>query len=377
MTQGTEGRWNAMATLSPLKRRWAFVAKFLWPLMKRLNRARLLLPTGANKLSQIGFARWSLVWKVPPKEGTRIFEGVNIPKPYILFETNFNGDSDQYFESFSYVSESSISRTWRGTYGMPKVKRVGAFIWFINDNKKNPAAFYTGYPEASAKMVRSALELKWHHDKLNPRVPEMSDADFLSRYKKLLRDAQKQNPPLRSPYAPTSGGGGMTTRVFTAITPYDTLRKGSLKTDLDALPDDWAPSTTHFARLIPIEEVMWRTLPKGFKNMEPIRPCLVFGASFDDERDDYLEKLHAREHIWRNCDGWDGGAAESFAQYLCDHEYDFDLPYTPYDGVPKDEIKSALQLSERFWEFAVEKQGLTTPAGAGELRQAWIAEFPS
>jgi hypothetical protein len=368
-----------MATLSPVRRRWAFVAKFLWPFMKWLNAKRLLLPTGADKLSLIGFARWSLVWKVPAKEGIPVLEDAKLPKPYILFEANWNGDSDQYFESFSYVSEKSISRTWRGTYGMPKVKRVGAFIWFINANKEKPAAFYTGYPQASAKTIRSSLELKWHHDRLNPHDPKMSDAQFLTKYKKFLRDAQEQNPPLRPPYAPTPRRKGRKTGVFTAITPFDIGRKGDLRNALEALPPNWAPDATHFARLIPIEEVMWRTLPKKFKDRQPSRPCLVFGASFDGERDGYLRQLYEREYmrsIWSHCDGWPGDDETSFLEYLCNHEYDFDLPYSPYDGVPKVDIELALDLSEAVWEFAVENQERTTPARAGELRQAWITRFP-
>jgi hypothetical protein len=226
-------------------------------------------------------------------------------------------------------------------------------------------------------MIRTSLELERKHHTLNQKVSEMSDDKFLTRYRKLLRDAQKQNPPLRSPYARTRHREGKKTSVFTAITPIADRRAGDLRNALEALPPKWAPAkTTHFARLIPFEEVMWRTLPKKFKGMEPITPCLVFGASFDGEKEAYLEELHAQEHVWQHCKGWQGGDAASFSEYLLNHEYKkTDLPYCPYEGVPKDVIESALALNEKFWAFAVKNQQLTTDALAGKLRKAWMAEF--
>jgi hypothetical protein len=213
---------------------------------------------------------------------------------------------------------------------------------------------------------------------LKRREPKMDVGTFLSEYRKFLRDAQKQNPPLRPPYRDRRRKNQKKTGVFTAITPFDTARKGNLKNDLKQLPDDWAPDNTHFARLIPIEDVMCHTLPKGYAGMPPIRPCLVFGASFDGKKEDFLQELHEREHIWRHCDGWPEGGdddKESFVDYLHKHEYQFDFPYSPYDGVPRKNIESALDLSKRVWKFAVDNQELTTPARAGELRQAWRAEF--
>jgi hypothetical protein len=368
-----------MATLSPVNPRWASVADRLWPLLKWLQRRGHVLPKDANKLSMISFARWSLVRKVPPKEGTRTLVDVRLPTPYILFETNYNGDTDQYFEAFSYTSGMPITLVWMGTYGKPPVKRVGAFIRFINDNKSKPAAFYTAYPQDSAKTIRSSLEVKWLHCSLKKREPKMDDAKFLREYKKFLRDAQKQDPPLRTPYRDRRRKKQWTTGLFTAITPFDITKKTNLKNDLANLQGEWAPDTTHFARMIPIEEVMWRTLPRPFKDKQPVRSCLVFGASFDGEKKPYLRKLYEREDIWRHCDGWPGEDGkddeESFVEYMLDHEYVHDFPYSPYDGVPREDIDKALDLNQRVWKFAEENQERTIPAKAGELRQCWLARF--
>jgi hypothetical protein len=377
MTQGTEGCWHAMATLSPVNPRWASIANRLWPFLKRQQEKGRFLPTDATKLSMIGFARWSLVWKVPPppEEGSQTLQDAGLPTPYILFETNYNGDTDQYFESFSYVSERSIELVWRGTYGMPRVKKVGAFIKFINENKSPPVAFFTAYPQESAKTIRSSLELKWLHDSLKGREPEMDDAEFLAEYQKFLREAQKQNPPLRPPYV------GKHTGVFTAITPFAITRKDDLEDELEQ-PRDW-PDTTHFARLIPIHEVMWRTLPqsKFEEGRQPIRPCLVFGASFDGDKEVFLQELYEHQSIWRHCDNWPGedgnDDVDSFVDYLRRHEYKFDFPYSPYDGVPREAIECALDLSNRVWEFAEDNQKLTIPTKAGELRDAWGTAFQS
>src|SRR2546422_11775317 len=69
-------------------------------LMNRvLSKSFLVTGEKLVRLSFINFARWSVVRRVPANAAHGDVE--KFPYGYVLFETNYNGDQDLYFEAFS------------------------------------------------------------------------------------------------------------------------------------------------------------------------------------------------------------------------------------------------------------------------------------
>ena len=161
MQQGAySGRWEAIATVSAGSRRWAYEVRMRW---WRTRWTQRHLPRVANwqgrkliKLTMIGFARWSIFDRVPtgePRNKTR-----RLTRPFVLFESNFNGGADEYFEAFAYIVPEPMNRVW-AVYGVPDVRHVSEFVAYTNRNKEPIAYYYAAYPEASTKTIRAALRL--------------------------------------------------------------------------------------------------------------------------------------------------------------------------------------------------------------------------
>jgi hypothetical protein len=353
---GTEDRWVPMTTFTQMRGVGAFLLRFWWQVGKWRNRHGRHHPSALAQLSMIGFARWSLLYELPPKR--------RLSKPHLLFETNYNGDSDQYLEAFSLVTTKGMRRTWRGTYGMPDVLKVSAFIRFVKGKELKITDYHRAYPAASTKMVRSALELKRLYDDLEPRVKGSSDEQFLREYGDFLVSAQRKDPPPKPP----SGKPLSKTGLLTVLTPIKEGRDRDLTSQLRQLQEDWAPPGTHFAR--------WVILDPESTPEERLPVCLVFSAWFDGKAEDYIRSLYKHERIWRHCDGYSGSDDEKdFKQYLLDHWVDPGVKFSGYDGVPLPDIDEAVALAKRVWAFAVANQQLTTPARAGELKRAWLESF--
>jgi hypothetical protein len=364
-----QGCWTAMATFSPLRARQAFFKAIEWRISLWLAGVGIRRPIRLRKLSMIGFARWSIVKKAPQaSKGGRIGK---LRTPYILFETNFNGDNDNYLEAFSLVTTKGISKMWSGTYGLPDIATVSNFQKFVNDNKFDITRYHAAYRVDSTKMVRSALLLKQLHDELNPTVEQLNEKQFLEAYTNFLAAAQQKDPP----NPPTPGRALPKTQALSVLTPIDMGGKPALRAAIDGAPADWAPPSSHFARWVIVDQLK----PAPGRPPDP-DSYLIFSAWFDGPQERYLRQLHERlgdvtvERIWGP--DYPGGGPEAFSDYLLDHQLEVGVPFSAYDGVTVREVKKACDLTERVWAFAEHNQELTVPARAAELQQAWIDEFP-
>ena len=272
-----------MVTVSPgpvhwqkeLEMHWKRVRYFArFPLVRPLLRTplRMLLPAGPRRLvelSMIGCARWSLFDRVPtgvPKDQAR-----KLPRPFLLFETNYNGDRDVYFESFSYIVPRMMNRVWDRAYNVPDARWVSAFQQHINDNKSPIDYYYAAYPQGSTKMIRSALELKRMLAAFGPRVRSLDGGQFEREFGALLARAQRIRNPAR--HAPRK------THSLTTLVPVEPGRNQDARAALAcvqdpplAVPDE----ETHFARWCVLDQLSADRNVKG----DPT-PYMLFSAWFD------------------------------------------------------------------------------------------------
>jgi hypothetical protein len=375
-TPAIQGRWEAMTTFSPLRPRLARLLGIGFRLKERA--ARIGIPTDGSlpRLSMIGFARWTIVYEVPPREISLL--DVRLPRPYLLFEPDFNGDSDHYLEAFCYSATRGVRFFFGGTYGIPRILDVGPFIAFVNEHKlKDIVVQRSAYPEHSTKMVRAALHVQRTFEHLKIDEPEMDDEEFARRYRRLLIEAQRKDPPSHPPLFQTIGRPLARTNTITVLAPVKRGRYLDLKSELQRLRPAWTPPPeTHFCRWV-LNEAPHRPPTRTDPNVIP--PFLSFSAWFDGGEDDPLRdfaaKLFPHQGMWRHCEGWDGGDKDAFVDFLCRHAYRPGVPHAAYEGVSVGTIQEALALAQRVSEFAVGHQELTAAGRQGELREAWLAEF--
>jgi hypothetical protein len=342
------GRWSAMATLSPIRPIWALWLRFYFAIAPflRLASRRPAPIERLVELSMIGFARWSLVR--------------SLPWPYLLFETNFDNDSDHYLETFALVIPGGLQVNWLGAYGFPNPRRVARFQNYVNDRKLRIHHYYSAYPTASTKMIRTALELQRQLFAFDP--PASPDA-FRSAYQRLLERAEA----IRDPNAraiPTRHTGSLSFMI-----PIEQGRQGDVAAAIGALKEAQEPPLppeTHFARWTLIDNL----------EVAPGQPCnpnryLLFSVWFDGSPERYLPALHEAlgelvAGIYGPC-GFSGTYGAAFARFLLQHEVKPGFKFHAYDGATVAEVKEALELSARFGEFVSGAQGLAPAA----LRDAW------
>jgi hypothetical protein len=392
----TRNRSTAMTAFTAVPRYWTRWLRVYWWALKPLERVQsdrgrwLIAHTPLLKdvdsltaLTMISFARWS-VETMPARSSSN----GSRPQPYVLFETNFNGDNDQYLEGFSLVVPSSMRLTWRlgplGGFHVPDVGRVSRFLRYVNQVKlRSIYGYYCAYPNASTKMIRAALALRQRVGEFNRDFANEGDpATFLREYRKLLTNVQKiRNPRLDRPDK-AGAGTGTGTGTLSVLAPVVEARKDELRRNLEALsvaPEEVVPTDrTHFARWILVDGL------ESAPNREEDRtPYLLFSAWFDYRKQDseeqgqeqYVKALHrslaGREAIWEHCGFKGSGEADQFWDEMRNHRVKLGIPFYGYEGMTVKEVRDALECAERFSAFAVDSQGRE----AGALQQTWRDTF--
>jgi hypothetical protein len=179
------GRATAITVLTPIR-----------PGLVGLSRLGFILPRkiawmteALRKLSFIHFARWSIIDHIPQNGPPQRPERPRYT--YLFFESNFNGTWDDYIDSFSYVMPVRMRLIWGSSFGFPGAKPVGPFKRYITHNEFEADHFYSAYPEATATMVQSVLELSQKFDAFRAEAADLAPREFASAWRRFVSSAQK------------------------------------------------------------------------------------------------------------------------------------------------------------------------------------------
>jgi hypothetical protein len=236
---------------------------------------------------------------------------------------------------------------------------VSEWQQYVNRKKLPIAFYYSAYPEATTKTIRSALELEQMLVEFRKQTTGVTAAAFEREFRALLARVQRIRNPKRS-------ANGKTTCSLSTLVPVLEGHRQQLEMDLETLMQSPAvPPGTHFARWCVVDHL---EMPKRFG--EDYTSFLLFSAWFDGQARDkkdpdaplrhYAAALHEQlgvraHHIWRHCGFRDGDAAV-FAERLLGHAIEPGASFGGYNGVTVREVRDALKLWGRFHEFARESQ---------------------
>src|SRR5580698_320012 len=152
------GKAYAMNLLTPIKGAMVPINKLIfWVLGKPLFSGSL---RGLLTLSLIHYARWVILRAKDfprldpsqPKEDLRY--------GYQLFFSNFNGNWEQYVDSFAAAIPSGLDALWFKNVGWPTAVPEQPFHAYVSDNQVWTDYYYNAYPMASSNDVKAAKSVK-------------------------------------------------------------------------------------------------------------------------------------------------------------------------------------------------------------------------
>jgi hypothetical protein len=164
-------RATPLTLISPIPWWWALWIRVTWPFARRIPSVAEPL----RRLEFIHFARWSLL------PGRR----------RLLFLTSFDGSSIQYIDAFVRVVPARINGLYWGATGFPGARRFGAVKEYIDAHSHRVDHFWIAHPQASARMINQALELKDLYAQFERRFDTPDAKAFAREWRAFLTAAQR------------------------------------------------------------------------------------------------------------------------------------------------------------------------------------------
>ena len=193
LTIANDGRSSAMMVFSLLRPGGVFFQRLVFALGRRWPR------TGAGKITGmllIHFARLAIIQQFPDYgQGSD-----QLRQPLQLFESNYNGTFDDYIDSFVDAIPWDMRAFWGTSYGFPWRLRLASFKRYIRANEFGTTAklgtsgichYYVAYPEATARMIGSALRVAEVHAGFRQRALRLEPDEFAEHYGAFLTTVQE------------------------------------------------------------------------------------------------------------------------------------------------------------------------------------------
>jgi hypothetical protein len=346
----TVGRSTAITVISAVPWYWALWLRFTF---RRIRRRQRLCKKPSNidqdlwKLSFIHFAHWGVFERVPPS-GPRL-KARWLPRPYLLFQSNFNGSAWVYIEAFSLVVGRGMRALWGRAYRAPPPVPVAPFIEYIRGEQIPTSYYYCAYPQASTKMVRTALATKERVDALVKKTVGLDDDAFANHYWCAVKELERP-PPGEVKLGERDG--------LCVLTPLSSGHEEALAADLKALETGEASpfagiEGTHFARFAIVPHLKTR---KGRKVGST--SYLLFAAEFDALPERYVAELCTRlspkaRDLWsRHCaDSPQAGDPGALQSYLLEHRVKPGYSVLGYPRAELPKVLRSLELRTRLEQF--------------------------
>ena len=109
-----------------------------------------------RRLAVIRVAHWSVLRRVPDGAG-----GLRrLRRPVLLFDASFDVDLPRYIEIFAEALRWRFRAVWGSGVGYPGVLPSDRFMAWVDLNQRPASHYWAAYPEASTRMVASAMRVR-------------------------------------------------------------------------------------------------------------------------------------------------------------------------------------------------------------------------
>jgi hypothetical protein len=178
------GRIFCLTLFTPIRPQWVPVLRFGFWIAK-------WIPLAAKHVLQfnfIQFVRWTIVsdlhYNGPPQKRDRLNYA------YLFFESNFDGPWQHYIDAFAYCIPADIRFVWGRGPHFPGPPPAEPLKRWIARNSMEGGTYYFAYPQASTRMVKSAIVVRERLQQLVADSAHLNAADFKARYEQFLSDCQ-------------------------------------------------------------------------------------------------------------------------------------------------------------------------------------------
>jgi hypothetical protein len=320
-----------------------------WRLRLTLLAGQLYPSVELAALSFIHLATWAVV-----RQPGLPWDG------YLLFVSNFSGDSDEYIANFADVIPDRVNKSFGMCEGFPGAQPSPAFIHYVNERLHFPDVYYSAYPDATVRDVGAASRVSTHVERLRRSARRSTPAQFAADFRKALhatqaKDAKDPTPERRFKLIARAWSPAQVSSLSVIFPVQDGL---ALDRALGAL-DDLAATTlfdgihgTHFARLVRLASPA-----------RPREPSLLFSAQVDGTPANYIERLRmgggpALDAVWASCARYPGVADPVLFRDWFEFSAAPSSLFIAESQMTVEEVRDALKRHRQFRNFAVVEQGV-------------------
>jgi hypothetical protein len=115
----------------------------------------------------------------------------DVGKSLLLFVSDYDGGFNEYIDGFSAVIPTGMKVFWGTSYGFPGPRPVTPFKAYIAANEFRADHMYSAHPDATTRMIVSALEFRDRHESFHAKACELSPPEFDKEYRKFLAETQE------------------------------------------------------------------------------------------------------------------------------------------------------------------------------------------
>jgi hypothetical protein len=199
-------RSQPITNIAPTRRGMSWLAWAFLLVMRRVSKLKMV-----QELEFIHFARWQ---RVRSKELPRLSPSQpeeDFTNDFFLFATNYNGDWDQYIDTFARVPRIRLGMwwLWRFSRGYPGPFPIRTFKAWIHYHTYPESLYYSAYRRSTVRNIRAALMVKSSVDQfVAASSPTETAAAFKQRYLTMVREIAPYlgSAPGLSPTAPGPSG---------------------------------------------------------------------------------------------------------------------------------------------------------------------------
>lgn len=280
-TGGATGRTNALTIVCPLRGSPLRLRMMLaWVDAKSRTKLRT-----ADELRFISAIRWTVLPPFEPPARRRLRRSFDALFPrqrreqrhHLLFESNFDGDWDEYLDAFGTVLGGDLHNLVRWCAGYPGMDDLALFKAWARSVDVLPEHYASRYPSLTSSDIRQELNARYGSAEITRQMAE--------------REWGKVEPLWTTLVLPIRPG-----HTASAATAGRALARGSGQGATSALIRGLGE--IHFARVVVLEQPTRDWLLITFVHDREIEPALQ--ALLEADRDDPDRPIHA---LLRTLDG--------------------------------------------------------------------------
>ena len=356
-----------------------------------------------EELEFIHFAQWQRVRikKLPRLSPDQPAE--DLANDLFMFTTNYNGDWDQYIDTFARVPRIRMGMRflWGTSQGFPGPIPLRTFKQYIHYHTYPETLYYSAYPASTVRNIEAALAVKAAlQDFAENSAPSETLVAFKQRYLSMLRAVApklasapgvtdfviaKSESGESTPRRGRLGGGSKVRQILiAAMSPIEVKPAHDVTSGITARIAEVGKSSSpspfakcpmlHFARLLVIDDV----IPKlGSSPAASLRTnYLLFVAAIDGTVDDFLDCLYAADpqfvqDVWGRCLGYpeDGQGPVFLRIYIARSLLPVQLPYAAFPDNSALDIRDAVSIHADLLDWLANFH--SRDLGDAELMAAW------